>query len=112
MKKLFLLLAALITTIAVMAQNQTVTGTVTSADGEPLVGATVMGVGTKIGVATDVDGNFSLSLPASVKKLHVSYVGMHSRDVDITPGKMSIVLDGTNMLDEVIAVAYGTTKKI
>ena len=43
MKKLFLLLAALITTFAVMAQNQTVNGTVTSADGEPLIGATVLG---------------------------------------------------------------------
>ncbi len=111
MKKLFLLLAALITTITVMAQNQTVSGTVTSADGEPLAGATVMGVGTTIGTATDVDGNFTLSLPAKVKKLHVSYVGMNSRDVDITPGKMTIVLDGTNMLDEVISVAYGTAKR-
>ncbi|WP_300644503.1 carboxypeptidase-like regulatory domain-containing protein, partial [uncultured Duncaniella sp.] len=106
MKKLFLLLAALITSLAVMAQNQTVSGTVTSADGEPLVGATVMGVGTQIGTATDVDGNFSLSLPSTVKKLQVSYVGMHTKEVAVTPGsKMNIVLDGTNMLDEVITVA-------
>ncbi len=112
MKKLFLLLAALITSLAVMAQNQTVSGTVTSADGEPLVGATVMGVGTQIGTATDVDGNFSLSLPSTVKKLQVSYVGMHTKEVAVTPGsKMNIVLDGTNMLDEVITVAYGTAKK-
>ena len=112
MKKLFLLLAALITTIAVMAQNQTVSGTVSGTDGEPLVGATVMGVGTQIGAATDVDGNFSLTLPASVKKLSVSYVGMNTKEVEITPGvKMNIVLDGTNMLDEVITVAYGTAKK-
>ncbi len=111
MKKLFLLLAALITTITVMAQNQTVSGTVTSADGEPLAGATVMGVGTTIGTATDVDGNFTLSLPAKVKKLQVAYVGMNTREVNITPGKMTIVLDGTNMLDEVISVAYGTAKR-
>ena len=112
MKKLFLLLAALITTFAVMAQNQTVNGTVTSADGEPLIGATVMGVGTQMGTATDVDGNFTLTLPATVKKLQVSYVGMTTKDVNITPGqKMNIVLDGTNMLDEVITVAYGTAKK-
>ncbi len=112
MKKLFLLLAALITSLAVMAQNQTVSGTVTSADGEPLVGATVMGVGTQIGTATDVDGNFSLSLPSTVKKLQVSYVGMHTKEVAVTPGsKMNIVLDGTNMLDEVITVAYGTAKR-
>ena len=112
MKKLFLLLAALITTFAVMAQNQTVNGTVTSADGEPLIGATVLGVGTQMGTATDVDGNFTLTLPATVKKLQVSYVGMTTKDVNITPGqKMNIVLDGTNMLDEVITVAYGTAKK-
>ena len=111
MKKLFLLLAALITTIAVMAQNQSISGVVTSADGEPLVGATVMGVGTQIGTSTDVDGNFSLSLPASVKKLQVAYVGMTTREVNITPGKMTIVLDGTNVLDEVITVAYGTAKR-
>ena len=112
MKKLFLLLAALITTFAVMAQNQTVSGKVTSADGEPLIGATVLGVGTQMGTATDVDGNFTLTLPATVKKLQVSYVGMTTKDVNITPGqKMNIVLDGTNMLDEVITVAYGTAKK-
>lgn len=112
MKKLFLLLAALITTFAVMAQNQTVNGTVTSADGEPLIGATVLGVGTQMGTATDVDGNFTLTLPATVKKLQVSYVGMTTKDVNITPGqKMNIVLDGTNMLDEVITVAYGTAKR-
>ncbi|MDE5672728.1 MAG: SusC/RagA family TonB-linked outer membrane protein, partial [Duncaniella sp.] len=112
MKKLFLLLAALITTFAVMAQNQTVNGTVTSADGEPLVGATVMGVGTQIGAATDVDGNFTLTIPAKIKKLQVSYVGMNTKEVNITPGqKMNIVLDGTNMLDEVITVAYGTAKR-
>lgn len=113
MKKLFLLLAALIAfTTSVMAQNQTVSGTVSGADGEPLVGATVMGVGTQIGAATDIDGNFSFSLPVSVKKIKVSYVGMETREVNITPGqKMNIVLDGSTMLDEVITVAYGTAKR-
>jgi len=67
-----------------------------------------MGVGSKIGVVTDLDGNFSITLPASVKKLSVSYVGMNTREVDITPGRMSIQLEGSNMLDEVITVAYGT----
>ncbi len=112
MKKLFLLLTALVTTLAVMAQTQTVSGTVTSADGEPLIGATVLGAGTHTGTATDIDGNFTLTLPASVKKLQVSYVGMNTKEVDIVPGqKMNIVLDGSNMLDEVITVAYGTAKK-
>ena len=112
MKKLFLLLVAVITfTLSAMAQNQNVKGQVVSAEGEPLVGATVLGVGTQTGTVTDLDGNFSLTLPASVKKLQVSYVGMVTREVHITPGTMKIVLESSNMLDEVITVAYGTAKK-
>ncbi len=112
MKKLFLLLTALFAfVISAMAQDQTVSGSVKSADGEPLIGATVLGVGTTIGTTTDIDGNFTLSVPVSVKKIQVSYVGMTTKDVLVTPGKMDIVLDGSNMLDEVITVAYGTAKR-
>ena len=113
MKKLFLLLTALISiSLGAASQTRTVTGTVVSAEnGDPLIGATVMGVGTSTGTATDIDGNFSLQLPTSVKKIHVSYVGMKTVEVDITPGKMTIPLESTNMLDEVITVAYGTAKR-
>ncbi len=114
MKKLFLLLAALITfSISAMAQDVRVTGTVYGADnGEPLVGATVLGVGTSIGTVTDIDGNFALSLPAKVKKLSVSYVGMETKEVNVTPGTpMTIQLENSNVLDEVITVAYGTAKR-
>lgn len=114
MKKLFLLLAAVITfTLSAMAQNQSISGEVVDADsGEPITGATVMGVGTSVGTVTDIDGNFSLSLPATVKKLSVSYVGMETREVAITPGTpMTIALQNTNTLDEVITVAYGTAKR-
>lgn len=114
MKKLLLLLAAVITfTLSAMAQNQRVTGVVYGSDSDdPLVGATVVGVGTSVGTVTDIDGNFSLSLPASVKKLSVSYVGMKTQEVAITPGTpMTITLESTNKLDEVITVAYGTAKR-
>lgn len=113
MKKLFLLLTVIITfAISMAAQDQRVTGVVVNADdGEPIVGATVMGVGTKIGVTTGIDGDFSLVLPASAKKLSVSFVGMKTHEVNITPGKMTISLEGSNVLDEVISVAYGTQKR-
>jgi len=113
MKKLFLLFAVIVTfALGAAAQNRTVTGTVVSADGdEPLTGATVMGAGTSLGVTTDIDGNFTISLPASVKKLSVSYVGMTSKDVEITSSPMKIVLENSNVLDEVITVAYGTQKR-
>lgn len=113
MKKLFLILAALITfTLGAVAQQRTVTGTVVNAeDGEPLAGATVMGQGTSIGTSTDLDGKFSLTLPHNVHKLVVSYVGMETREVGVGNGHLKIELSNTNTLDEVIAVAFGTAKK-
>lgn len=114
MKRLVFFLTALFAfTFATFAANRTVQGIVVSAeDGEPLVGATVMGVGTTDGTATDIDGQFSLSLPETVNHIKVSYVGMHTRELAIAPtGTMRIELTSANQLDEVIAVAYGTAKR-
>jgi outer membrane cobalamin receptor len=60
-----------------------------------------------------LDGAFEISgVPADAKKLNVSYIGMQSRTVDIKPGKLLIVLNpDTEVLDEVMVVAYGTTKR-
>ena len=113
MKKLILLLFAMLA-IAVQAQTRTVTGVVTSAsDGEPLAGASVVPIGGHgQGTATDLDGRFTLQVPENVTKLRVSYVGMHSTTADITPGTMKIELKNTDTsLDEVMVVAYGTAKK-
>lgn len=113
MKKLFLLLlTVVITAIAASAQNRTVTGTVVYADNdEPLIGASVMGEGTKIGTATDIDGNFSLSLPTSVKRITVAYIGMHTVAVEITGKPLRIVLKSDNTLDEVVVTGYGVQNR-
>ncbi len=84
-------MTVVLTTAVVMAQTRTVSGTVVSAaDDEPLPGASVQPVGGGVGVATDVDGNFTLTLPQNVTKLTVSYIGMIAQTVDITSGKMDI----------------------
>ena len=113
MKKLFLLLVAVITlSLSGAAQNRTVSGTVVAAEnGDPLIGATVMGVGTSIGTATDIDGKFTLSLPASVKLIHVSYVSMKTVEVPITEGHMTIALENANTLNEVVVTGYGVQRK-
>ena len=113
MKKLFLLLTALVVAVGTLAaQNRTVSGTVISAaDGDPLIGATVMGVGTKIGTATDIDGKFTLSLPESVTKIQVSYISMKTVEVAITPGQMIISMENANTLDEVVVTGYGVQRK-
>ena len=114
MKKLFLLLVTIFAiSVTALAQSQRVTGIVFGEDsGEPLVGATVMGVGTQTGTVTNIDGVFDMLLPESVKKISVSYVGMRTQEFDITPGSQMVInLVSDNKLDEVIAVAFGTAKK-
>lgn len=113
MKKLFLLFLAVISiTLCASAQTRTVTGTVLDASNdEPLVGVSVQ-AGTGYGAVTDIDGNFTIKVPASTKNLTVSYVGYKTQTVAITGEKLNIVLHpSTELLDEVIAVAYGTAKR-
>lgn len=114
MKKVFLLLFALLTVVTASAQMRTVKGQVVYAgDGEPLAGATILPVGgSGMGTATDVDGHFTISVDRSVSKIKVSYVGMSTQEVDITDAPMLIKLHNSeNNLDEVMVVAYGTAKK-
>lgn len=115
MRKFFALCLVMTIMLCANAQNpvRTVTGQViAAADGEPLVGATVVPFGEGQGTATDIDGNFTLKVSTKVKELQVSYVGMETRRVDITAEFMTIALRSTdNQLDEVMVVAYGTAKK-
>lgn len=115
MRKLFLILMALIAcSWSAMAQTRTLSGVVvSSSDGEPVVGATVIPVGGGQGTATDIDGNFKLNVPNNTKEIQVSYVGMHTVRVKAEFGKpMRIELTSTaSDLDEVMVVAYGTAKK-
>ena len=115
MKQRHVLLMALlvICTLSAFAQ-QTVTGYVFTADDrEPILGATVMATGTKIGVATDINGKFTLTnVPNSARSVVVSYVGMKSQTVTIKP-EMNVYLEpDARSLDEVVVqVAYGSAKK-
>lgn len=114
MKKLFLLFLTVISiTLCASAQTRTVTGTVHDAQSsEPLVGVSVT-AGQGYGAVTDIDGNFSIAVPASAKALTFSYVGFQTQDASIpSNGKMSVYLQpSAEMLDEVIAVAYGEQKR-
>ena len=93
-----------------LAQTE-ISGTVVSTDdGQPVVGASILVSGTQTGTVTDVDGKFRLSAPAGVK-LIVSYVGMKTKTVTATNNmKVSLAPDDKN-LEEVVIVAYGTAKR-
>lgn len=114
-EKLLMLLATFFLSVGlVMAQTSTVTGVVISEeDGEPIVGASVLVKGTTLGTVTDIDGKFSIAnVPGTAKTLQVSFVGMKGQEVVIRRGVIKIVLQAdTEMLDEVMVVAFGTQKK-
>ncbi len=110
-RKLFLFLTLLLIGIgAVTAQTQ-VRGTVSDEQGEPVIGASVQIKGTGQGTVTDIDGNFALSVPSGSNTLVVSYVGMKTQEVAVSPA-MNIVLQAdTELLDEVVVTAMGIKKE-
>lgn len=89
-----------------VAQTMKATGTITDANGEPLIGATVMLKGTKRGVTTDVNGRFSIDAPNG-STLIVSYVGMVTREIKVGGAPVNVTLEGGNALDEVVVTALG-----
>ena len=111
-----ILSAILLLVVAVLsqAQNITVHGTVVSAvDDEPLIGASVICrvEGPTKGVATDLDGNFEITVPEGAN-LIVSYLGYTTQTVAAQP-KMTIKLEEDNaLLDEVVVVGYSTQRKV
>lgn len=94
------------------AEALTVSGTVTSAaDGEPLIGATVLVKGTTNGTSTDIDGNYSIKTETGAV-LVFSYVGMTTREETVTGPKLDIaLLENSEVLEEVVVVGYGVQKK-
>ncbi len=112
LKTMFLLVVLLFVGSWGYAQR-TITGKVTDAkNGEGLISATVTAKGTSIGVVTDIDGKYSINLPAGTSALEVSYVGFDSQTIAL--GKSNVVdvaLIVGKALDEVIVVGYGTQKR-
>jgi hypothetical protein len=111
-KKLMLLLAGLLFGVATLMAQKRVTGTVTDADGAPVIGATVKVAGTKVGAVTDASGKFVLpNVPASAKTLSISYIGMQTQEVAVSSNVAVVLAYDESMLDEAVVVAYGVAKK-
>ena len=109
-----LLLACLFVGIGLAtAQTQTVTGVVISEeDGQPVIGASVLVKDTQLGTITGIDGDFKLTnVPSSAKTIVISYIGMQTVEVAIKENIKVYMKSDSEMLDEVMVVAYGTAKK-
>ncbi|MBR5653579.1 MAG: carboxypeptidase-like regulatory domain-containing protein [Prevotella sp.] len=92
-------------------QGVPVSGCVTDADGEPLIGASVMVAGTRIGTVTDIDGNYTMTAPAG-SRLSFAYVGYKTKTLHVISHTINVVLEeDENALNEVVVVGYGVQKK-
>ncbi len=99
--------------LSLQAQNRNqVSGRVTDAAGEPLVGATVVVVGTTTGTTTDIDGNYAINAPTA-GQLKFSYIGYAEQTVEIgTQSVINITLqDDSQVLKDVVVIGYGTMEK-
>lgn len=116
MKNFMLFLMTLFLSCHVMAQQTTITGTITDgADGSPLIGANVLVKGTGTGSIADINGNFSVSVPAGKNVLVISCIGYKQQEITLKPGQkvVNVVMkEDSELLDEVVVVGYGTMKRV
>ena len=110
-KRVFMTLLLSVVCLFAMAQK-TIHGTVKAADGEPLIGVTVM-VDGKAGAITDLDGNFTINNVAPSAVLKVSYIGYTEQTIKVgNKVQFDIVMnEDTQTLADVVVVGYGTMKK-
>ena len=115
MRKILLLgLMLFLVNAVAFAQGRVVTGTVTSVeDGMGVPGATVLVKGTTIGTATDIDGKYSINVPAGSNVLVFTFVGLTSQEVNIgNRSTINVALESDiTALSEVIVTGYGTQPK-
>ena len=113
MKKVLFILLGCLLSFNVMAQVKAISGLVTDVTGEPVIGASVVEVGTTNGVITDLNGKFSLKVAPNSQFL-VSYIGYKQQTIKVgSESTYNIVLkEDAEVLDEVVVVGYGSQKKV
>lgn len=111
-KTLLLLFVCLFVGISHAQAQVTVKGTVISSENnEPVIGASVLVKGTTNGTITDINGQFTLTnISPTNKTIIVSFIGMETQEVTIKPEMKIVMTSTTEVMEEVLVVAYGTAK--
>lgn len=111
-KKIQLLVFLFLTSIGIAFSQTQVRGVVVDEKGEPVIGASVQVKGTGHGATTDVNGNFSFSVPTNVKTLIVSFVGMKTQEVSVKPTMKIVLREDATLLGEVEITAEFGMKRV
>ncbi|WP_297098604.1 TonB-dependent receptor [uncultured Draconibacterium sp.] len=112
-KTLVLVLGILINTSLFAQDTRTIKGTVVDDQDMPVIGATVIVKGTTIGIPTNVDGDFELNVPTDKEILVISFIGMETKEIDISnQSQINVTLESSSVqLEETVVVGYGQQKK-
>ena len=111
-KKLLICFVMLLTYVSTALAQTKISGTVVGAeDNQPVIGATVMVVGTKAGVVTDVDGKFSLTTDVANPQVTVGYIGMVSQTLKGTTDMKVVLKSSTQALKEVVVTGLTRTDR-
>ena len=110
-KRIMTLLAVLFLMVGGALAQTRVNGIVVSQDdGQPVIGVSVLVVGTNIGTVTGSDGRFTLTVPAGKSQLRFSYVGMETLEVSARPNMRIVLRNGSTNIDEIVVTAMGIKK--
>lgn len=110
MKRFSILFFVLLLSVSAFSQKVSISGEVIDNQNEPVIGATVKEHGTTNGVVTDIDGKFSIQVGKNAV-FDISYVGYKTKSVRATQGMKIVLEDETNLLEEVVAIGYGSVKR-
>lgn len=113
MRKLTLLLCALLAGISLAVAQTSISGTVlTAEDDEPVIGASILVKGTNASTITDNDGKFSIKIPEGAgRTLVITYIGMERQEVFARNGMVVKLTSSDQALDDVVVVGYQTIRK-
>ena len=112
MKKLSLVLTLVCFAFGFAMAQRTVSGTVTDEKGEALIGASILAKGTSTGTVTDVDGKYSLSVPAGSNVLIISYTGFSEQEVTLGASNIvDVTMKEGVQIDEVLVTAVGIQRE-
>jgi TonB-linked SusC/RagA family outer membrane protein len=112
--KMLVLVFGILINLSVFAQDtRTLRGTVVDAQNNPVIGATVIVKDTRIGVPTDVEGNFELQIPVDNEVIVISFIGMETQEVNVAnQNQIEVTLESSSVqLEETVVVGYGQQKK-
>ncbi|MEZ4948214.1 MAG: carboxypeptidase-like regulatory domain-containing protein [Saprospiraceae bacterium] len=111
MKQISLVCALVLLCLGATYAQRTVVGSVTDDSGAPLIGATVLVKNTTVGTVTDIDGQYSINVPAGESTLEISYIGYNTREIELGASNVvNVTLSEGVTLETAVVTSLGISK--